>query len=78
MDSTMTTSEILSLGMKCLIDALGAVGAERFVSVLIREKFDYTKWQMEYFGGMTDEEARGSVDEFLRTHSRTGNAKIVL
>lgn len=30
--------------------------AERFVSTVIREKFDYTRWQRDYFDGKTPEE----------------------
>jgi hypothetical protein len=32
-------------GMKILIKHLGKVEAERFISLIIREPFDYTKWQ---------------------------------
>ena len=28
-----------------LVDGLGAVEAERFISLILREPFDYTKWQ---------------------------------
>ena len=30
-----------------LVDAPGAVGAERFVTLLLREPFDYTQWQRQ-------------------------------
>lgn len=39
-------------GMACLIDNLGEVDAEHFISVMIREKNDYTKWRQNYFGKM--------------------------
>ena len=32
-------------GMKILISNLGRVEAERFISLIIREPFDYTEWQ---------------------------------
>ena len=32
-------------GMKALMNNLGKVDAERFVSLIIREPFDYTKWR---------------------------------
>ena len=32
-------------GMKVLIHNLGKVEAERFISLIIREPFDYTEWQ---------------------------------
>jgi len=43
----MTDSEIKLEGMKAIVASLGEVGAERFVSLIQREPFDYTKWQME-------------------------------
>ncbi|MBW2643296.1 MAG: hypothetical protein JRC89_07965 [Deltaproteobacteria bacterium] len=33
--------------MKALIADLGNVQAERFISLIIREPFDYTKWQRD-------------------------------
>ena len=44
-----STAEIMNKGMRCLTEHLGVVEAEHFISVIIREKFDYTKWQREYF-----------------------------
>ena len=32
-------------GMKTLLDNLGQVDAERFISLIIREPFDYTAWR---------------------------------
>ena len=40
-----TDTEIRLLGFQTLIDGLGAVEAERFISLILREPFDYTKWQ---------------------------------
>ncbi len=40
-----TDEEIKLEGMKALIEALGAVQAERFVTLMLRAPFDYTKWQ---------------------------------
>lgn len=41
----MSTIEVLNNGMQCLIENMGIIGAEQFISAIIREKFDYTKWQ---------------------------------
>ena len=35
----------MKTGMKILIERLGNIEAERFVSVLLREPFDYTEWR---------------------------------
>jgi len=41
----ITDTEIKLLGVKALTDALGEVNAERFISLILREPFDYTNWQ---------------------------------
>ena len=41
----ITDTEIKVEGMKALTSALGEVQAEKFVTLLLREPFDYTKWQ---------------------------------
>ena len=40
----ITDTEIRIKGLKALINALGEVDAERFISLVMREPFDYTKW----------------------------------
>ena len=41
----ITDTEIKMIGVKALTDALGEVNAEKFISLILREPFDYTKWQ---------------------------------
>jgi hypothetical protein len=41
----ITDEELKVQGMRALIAALGDVQAERFVSLLTRAPFDYTKWR---------------------------------
>ena len=48
----MNAVDVMNRGMQCLVDHIGLVEAEQFVSVIMREKFDYTKWQREYFDAM--------------------------
>jgi len=43
----ITDTEIKQRGIKALIADLGNVQAERFISLIIREPFDYTKWQRD-------------------------------
>ncbi len=69
-----STSEILSKGMKCLTEQMGIVEAEQFISVIIREKFDYTKWQREYFDTKTLEEISNEAVEFEKAHPFKGKA----
>ncbi len=42
--------------MKCLIDNFGIVEAERFISIIIRNPFNYTEWQRGLYDNMTVEE----------------------
>ena len=46
------TIELLSRGMECLVESMGVVEAEYFIAAVRRERFDYTKWQKEYFDKM--------------------------
>lgn len=41
--------EIMDRGINCLLEKLGVVETEKFISVINREKFDYTKWQRQRF-----------------------------
>lgn len=40
-----TDTEIRLNGVRALVQALGAVEAERFVALINRERFDYTEWR---------------------------------
>jgi len=48
--------EIMNKGINCLIEKLGVVETERFVAVINRERFDYTKWQRQRFDHVTSDE----------------------
>lgn len=54
--STMTDTEIKLQGMEALITALGAVQAEKFISLIMREPFDYTVWQRKLWTDKSVEE----------------------
>jgi len=45
-----------SEGMSVLIKNLGPVEAERFISLIIREPFNYTEWQRGLFNDMSVKE----------------------
>lgn len=59
-----STVEILNRGMRCLTEQMGIVEAEHFISAIIREKFDYTKWQREYFDAKTPKEISAEASRF--------------
>lgn len=60
----ISTVEIMNRGMKCLTEQMGIIEAEQFISTIIREKFDYTKWQREYFDAKTPEEISSEASCF--------------
>lgn len=43
----ISDTEIKLVGVRALTDALGQVNAEKFISLIQREPFDYTKWQRQ-------------------------------
>lgn len=73
----MSNAELMSKGMSCLVDQIGVVEAERFISIIIREKFDYTKWKQEYFERKTPEEISREATEFERSHPYTGKGEVI-
>ncbi len=48
-----TEAEIRQTGLRALIEALGAVDAERFIAMVNRDCFDYTEWRKT---GLPDED----------------------
>ncbi len=52
----MTDTELKIKGLDTLISALGEVEAERFISLILREPFDYTKWQQRLWENHSVEE----------------------
>jgi hypothetical protein len=51
-----TENEIKEKGMKALLKELGEVETEIFIKMLIREPFDYTKWQKNLWEDKSVEE----------------------
>ncbi|MCL1874754.1 MAG: hypothetical protein FWF87_00680 [Synergistaceae bacterium] len=57
MINNVATNAIMSAGMKCLIDKLGSVEAEMFLSIVRENTFDYTEWRRNnLWKGMSVEE----------------------
>ncbi len=49
-------TEIKVLGFQVLSHHLGLVEAERFITLIQREKFDYTQWRQSLFAELSGEE----------------------
>ena len=52
----ITDTEVKIKGFKALMESLGSVDAERFIALIQREPFDYTKWQRTLWEGQSVEE----------------------
>lgn len=52
----ITDTELKIKGFNTLISALGEVEAERFIALILREPFDYTKWQKHLWENRSIEE----------------------
>ena len=60
--------ELMNEGLNCLIEQLGVLKAERFISIVIKEKFDYTKWRRSVFDNMSGEEFNAAAVEYAKEH----------
>ena len=49
----MNDSVIFNEGMQFLIEKMGNVRAEKFITIINKENFDYTQWRKNLFNGMT-------------------------
>ncbi len=63
----MTDTEIKLVGVRALTDALGEVNAEKFISLVMREPFDYTEWQQDLWEDRSTEEISRSAMAFRET-----------
>ena len=64
-----TDTELRVDGLRALAEALGAVEAERFVTLMLREPFDYTQWQRNLWPHKTVEEISTAAMEFRKTRT---------
>ena len=62
----MIDTEIKLRGFELLSRNMGLVDAERFICLIQRERFDYTKWRQTLFEGVTGEEISRRAMVFQR------------
>ena len=53
--------------IRCLIENFGIVQTERFISLIIKEPFDYTEWQRDLFSDMSVEEIFGAATAWKKS-----------
>ena len=63
---TASTAEIMDLGIQCLIERLGTIETEHFISTIIREKADYTKWRRQYFDDVSSDDFHEAAVAYAR------------
>ncbi len=74
MTVTKVDAEIKVLGFEILSRHLGLVEAERFVTLVQREKFDYTQWRQNLFAELSGEEISRQAMELQRRKQVVGKA----
>ena len=65
---TPGTVEILDRGMRCLAENMGVLETERFISALLRERFDYTEWHHGRFDDMGPEELHAAAMAYMEAN----------
>jgi hypothetical protein len=61
---------IKSDGMRFLAKNLGIIEAERFITLILREPFNYTEWQCGLYGNMGIQELYDKIIEAEMLMSR--------
>lgn len=61
-------SVIMTEAMRCLIENFGIIETEIFISSIIREQFDYTEWQRDYFDKFSPEELNSRAIEYCKNN----------
>jgi len=68
------TVVIMSKGINCLIEKLGVLDTEIFISNLLREPFDYTKWRRDnLYNDMSLHELNQKAVQYAKEHKRISN-----
>ena len=69
----ITDTEIKAAGVRALVAALGDVQAEKFIALIQREPFDYTKWQRTLWPDAGIEEISQAAMKQRRTEQSPEN-----
>ncbi len=62
-----TDTQLRIDGIQVLINTFGSVEAERFISLIIREPFDYTRWQRLLWHDRSVKEISRAAMEYRRS-----------
>jgi hypothetical protein len=74
MNGAVMNDTVLSQNVvKCLIKNFGVIDTERFISLVIKEPFDYTEWQRDLFADMTVDELFTAASEWKKSKTKKAN-----
>ena len=64
--TAITDNEIKLQGLDALVRSLGEVQAERFISLILRQPFDYTEWQQKLWIDKSIEEISNMAMDYCQ------------
>ena len=59
----ITDKQLKIEGLKALTEALGDVQAEKFIALIMRSPFDYTKWQRKLWAEKSVEDISNGTEK---------------
>ncbi len=65
----ITDEELKVEGVKALVEALGDIQAEKFITLMMRSPFDYTKWQRKLWDTKSVDEISDAAMKIRKTRS---------
>ncbi len=71
------TIQILDQGFACLVEHMGVIDTEYFISLIKRDDFDYTVWQREYFDKMKAGDFAKKASAYADSNPYTGKGQIM-
>lgn len=69
--------EIMDKGLKCLLEFMGTVETEKFISAIMREKFDYTEWRKNFFDDIDAKEFNESAANYAKLNKPNFKKKLL-
>jgi hypothetical protein len=63
----MTEAILRREGMQALVSKLGRLDAERFITSIIREPFDYTEWQRGLYDDLSVKELSAKAHAYYES-----------
>ncbi len=64
------TAVIMNAGMDYLVEKLGPIETEIFISQIIREPFDYTEWQRTHYADLSVSELNRKAIDYAKKNAR--------